>query len=176
MTSRNDKTTRIVIVAFFIAAEIVLTRYFSIMIAGEVRIGFGFLPVAMLACMYGPLWAGAAYAIGDILGMLIWPSGAFFPGFTLTAFLTGVVFGLFLYKKEVRWTNVLPATLIICLGLNLGLDTLWLTILLKKGFLLLLPLRVFKCAVIIPVQLVLIPLVWHTVMKKIPYVKSLMAN
>ena len=161
-------TTRLVIMAFLIALEIILTRFCSIN-TPILRIGFGFLPVAMMGIMYGPIWAAVGYAVGDILGMLIFPSGIFFPGFTATAMLTGLVFGLFLHNKEkITWKTVLPASLIIILVLNLCLDTLWLSIMFGDAFIALLPTRIFKCVVMLPIHLVLIPLVWNRVMSKIP--------
>ena len=50
--------------------------------------------------MYGPLSAGVAYALGDLLGMMIFPNGSYFPGFTLTAFLTGVIYGLYYTENQ----------------------------------------------------------------------------
>jgi len=165
---KRSATTRLVIMAFLIALEIILTRFCSIN-TPILRIGFGFLPVAMMGIMYGPIWAAVGYAVGDILGMLIFPSGIFFPGFTATAMLTGLVFGLFLHNKEkITWKTVLPASLIIILVLNLCLDTLWLSIMFGDAFIALLPTRIFKCVVMLPIHLVLIPLVWNRVMSKIP--------
>ena len=166
--NKRSTTTRLVIMAFLIALEIILTRFCSIN-TPILRIGFGFLPVAMMGIMYGPIWAAVGYAVGDILGMLIFPSGIFFPGFTVTAMLTGLVFGLFLHNKEkITWKTVLPASLIIILVLNLCLDTLWLSIMFGDAFIALLPTRIFKCVVMLPIHLVLIPLVWNRVMSKIP--------
>ena len=166
---KKSATSRLVIIAFLIAMEIILTRFCSIN-TPILRIGFGFLPVAMMGIMFGPVWAAAGYAIGDLLGMLIFPSGAYFPGFTLTAFLTGLVFGLFLHNREITWKRVLPASLIIILGSNLILDTLWLSILMGDGFIALLPTRIFKCAVMLPIHLILIPLVWNRIVSRIPLV------
>lgn len=166
---KKSATSRLVIMAFLIAMEIILTRFCSIN-TPILRIGFGFLPVAMMGIMFGPVWAAAGYAIGDLLGMLIFPSGAYFPGFTLTAFLTGLVFGLFLHNREITWKRVLPSSLIIILGCNLILDTLWLSILMGDGFIALLPTRIFKCAVMLPIHLILIPLVWNKIVSRIPLV------
>ena len=166
---KKSATSRLVIMAFLIAMEIILTRFCSIN-TPILRIGFGFLPVAMMGIMFGPVWAAAGYAIGDLLGMLIFPSGAYFPGFTLTAFLTGLVFGLFLHNREITWKRVLPASLIIILGCNLILDTLWLSTLMGDGFIALLPTRIFKCAVMLPIHLILIPLVWNRIVSRIPLV------
>ena len=169
--SSKSNTAGLVIMAFLIALEIILTRFCSIN-TPILRIGFGFLPVAMMGIMFGPLRAGIGYAAGDILGMLIFPSGAYFPGFTLTAFLTGLVFGIFLHRGEITWKKVLPASLIIAAGLNLFLDTVWLSILMGDGFIALLPARILKCAVMLPIQLILIPLVWNRIISKIPFIKS----
>ena len=168
----NKSTTmRLVVMAFLIALEIVLTRFCSIN-TPILRIGFGFLPVAMMGIMFGPLWAAIGYAAGDVLGMIIFPTGAYFPGFTLTAFLTGLVFGIFLYGKEITWKRVLPASLIVILGCNLCLDTVWLSILMGDGFLALLPTRIFKCAVMLPIHLVLIPLVWNRILSRLPLIRK----
>ena len=163
----KPKTRDLVIMAFMIALEIILTRFLSIN-TPILRIGFGFLPVAMLGIMYGPIWAGLSYAIGDVLGMMIFPTGAYFPGFTLTAFLTGLTYGLFLYKKEnITWKTALIPCLIVTLVLNLCLDTLWLKILMGQGFFALLPTRILKCVIMLPIETILIPLTWNQIFMRI---------
>lgn len=147
-----------------IAIEIVLTRFFSINTT-FLRIGFGFLPISMIAVMYGPIWAGAAYAVGDVIGAFLFPSGPFFPGFTLTAFLTGLVFGIILYQKDVTWKRALLASSVVVLLLNLVLDTYWLSILYGNAFIGLLPARIIKVAFAIPVETVLITTVWNKIFK-----------
>jgi ECF transporter S component (folate family) len=156
--SMKFSVSAITIIGFLIALEIILTRFLSIN-TPIVRIGFGFVPVAIVAVLYGPLWAGVAYAIGDVIGAFLFPTGAFFPGFTLTAFLTGLTFGLFLYGKQVSWKTVIPASLIVCIALNLCLDTFWLKILMGEGMWALLPSRLIKCGVMIVVQTVLLPII-----------------
>ena len=163
---KNNNVKKLVEISLLIALEIILTRFCSINTA-ILRIGFGFLPIAIIAMMYGPLSAGIAYAIGDLLGMMIFPSGSFFPGFTLTAFLTGVVYGLVLYKKPKTWGRIILAVCIVCLGINLCLDTVWLHILMGQGYLELLPTRVLKVAVMIPIQTILIGIVWKKIVIKI---------
>ena len=152
--------------ALLIALEIILTRFLSINLQ-FLRIGFGFLPVALAAIMYGPVWAGIGYAIGDVLGMLIFPTGPYFPGFTLSALLTGIVYGLILYKKDVTWQRSLIACLIIAIFINLGIDTLWLSILYGEAYIPILAGRLIKFPIAIAIQTVLIPLTWKLVGKHI---------
>ena len=117
---------KLIQISLLIAIEVILTRFCSIQ-TPIVRIGFGFLPIAIIGMMYGPLSAGVAYAIGDLLGVALFPTGSFFPGFTITAFLTGIVYGVFLYNKPKTWPRIIGAVLTVCLVINLGLDTLWLS-------------------------------------------------
>ncbi|MFV0517545.1 MAG: folate family ECF transporter S component [Aminipila sp.] len=162
----DSKLRKIILIGLFIAIEVILTRFCSIN-TPIVRIGFGFLPVAMLSIMFGPLWAGIAYALGDFIGMLIFPTGPYFPGFTLTAFLTGVAFGLVLYKKPITYKRAFIAALLVCVVMNLLLDTYWIYILTGKGIMALLPARLIKIAFAIPLQTLLIPLVWNKCLKKL---------
>lgn len=163
---QNSNVTRLIILGLFIALEIILTRFLSIH-TPIVRIGFGFLPIAMLGIMYGPFWASAAYAIGDLIGIMLFPSGPFFPGFTLSAALTGLTYGIILYKKPITWKRVLIAAAIVCLGINLILDTLWLYILMDTAVIGMLPARVIKVSVMLVVQTLTIPLIWNRYLKKV---------
>ncbi len=171
---KNNNVKKLVEISLLIALEVILTRFCSINTA-ILRIGFGFLPIAIIAMMYGPISAGMAYAVGDILGMMIFPSGSYFPGFTLTAFLTGVIYGVVLYKHPKTWGRIILATCLVCLGMNLCLDTVWLHILMGKGFFALLPTRIFKAAIMIPIQTILIQLVWKNIIVKIAKPSEIMA-
>jgi len=164
-------TKSLIVIAFLIALEIILTRFLSIN-TPILRIGFGFLPVAITGILYGPLWAGLAYTLGDVLGMLLFPAGPYFPGFTLTAFLTGLVYGYFLHSKPITWKRALIPVAIVTIILNLGLDTYWLYILMDQAVVSLLPARLLKCAIMLPIQLILIQAVWHRLLSKITFINA----
>ncbi|MDD7511568.1 MAG: folate family ECF transporter S component [Peptostreptococcaceae bacterium] len=166
---RNSKTTKIIVIALLIAAEVVLTRFLSIQLP-TMRIGFGFIPIAIAAMLYGPVWAGLAHTVSDLLGIFLFPAvGGFFPGFTLTACLTGVIFGLVLYKKDVNILRAFISALLVVLFLNLILDTYWLVILTGKGFTVLLPARILKCAITLALQTALLPIIYHLIVKRLPF-------
>lgn len=164
MKKKKFSTEMIVIMGFMIALEIVLSKLVSINLS-FLRIGFGFLPIAVLAILYGPLWSGLAYAIGDVIGGFLFPTGAYFPGFTLTAFLTGVLFGLVLYNKKITFVRALVACALVCIICNLLINTYWLTFIIGKGYGVLLASRAIKELVAIPVMAVLIVAIDKTVMK-----------
>ncbi len=149
-----------VFMGVFIALEVVLTRFLSIQ-TPIVRIGFTFLPVAVSAMMFGPVYSGIAAALADILGMILFSSGgAYFPGFTVTAFLGGVIYGLLLYKKPKSFWRISLAVVIISIFVNLGIDSVWIWMITGKGLMAILPARVIKCIIIIPLQVIMIQLVW----------------
>ena len=148
-------TETMVITAFMIALSVVLSKLVSINIS-FLRIGFGFLPIAIFAILYGPVVAAVGYGLADLIGAWLFPTGAFFPGFTLSAVLTGLIFGFVLYKKEVIIIRALIASALVCLGVNLLLNTWWLTFIIGKGFRVLLASRAVKEIVAIPVMALLI--------------------
>jgi len=154
-------TNKLVYMALFIALEVVLTRFLSIQ-TPIVRIGFTFLPIALSAMMFGPLFSGTVAALADVIGMILFSSGgAYFPGFTLTAFLSGTIYGLFLYKKPVTFFRILIPVTIIAIGGNLVLNSVWLWMITGKGFMAILPARIIKSFIMIPIEVVMIQAVWR---------------
>lgn len=165
-------TKRLVIIAMLTAIEIVLSRFCSIS-AWNLKIGFGFAPVLVAAMLYGPIEAAAVGGLADFLGAVLFPIGPYFPGFTITAALTGAVFGAFL-KRRPEKTRDLPSesegsaerksfgfgarlvvsVLINQLVLSLLLNTLWISVLYGSPFVPLLATRIVQCAVMVPVQIV----------------------
>ena len=138
------------------ALEIVLNRFLSIN-AWNLKIGFSFLPVSAAGMLFGPLAGGVVGALGDFLGAVLFPIGTYHPGFTLTAFLTGCVYGLFLRKNR-GFLRVLGAVLVQQVVLSLFLNTLWLSQLYGTPYRVLLASRLVQCAVLVPVQLVVLRL------------------
>lgn len=91
----RGKTKQLAISALLISADVILTRLLAIS-TPVMKIGLGFVAVAVCALLYGPWWTALTAAMGDLLGALLFPVGAYFPGFTLTAACTGLIFGLLL--------------------------------------------------------------------------------
>lgn len=44
------------------------------------KIGLGFAAVMVCGMLYGPGWAALCAGLGDLVGSLLFPTGAYFPG------------------------------------------------------------------------------------------------
>ncbi len=161
------KTKVITFMGMLVALNVLLTHVVPLIKTDFVRISFGFIPLSLGSMLFGPVIGGMGGAISDLLGMIIAPKGAYFPGFTLSAFLSGAIYGLFLYRKPKNLTRITLAVLSISVFVNLGLNTYWLTILQGKGFLVMLPERVIQNAIMSVIQVAMISLVWKFVGKSI---------
>ena len=148
-------TTRtIVYLAVLVALEIVLNRFLSIN-TPVVKIGFAFVPIAIAGMLFGPIPAAIVAALADLLGAILFPNGTIFLGITLTAFLKGINWGLFLHKKQTVAT-VVPAVLIDQLILSYLLNSFWLSILMGSPYVSLLATRIVQTAILIPVEFVVV--------------------
>ena len=146
-------STRLLTALSLLAAmNVVFARFLSIQ-AWNVRIGFSFLPIALAGMLFGPLPAAIVGAVGDVVGAILFPTGAYFPGFTLTAFINGAIFGLCLYKKR-GGLNIIAAVLLNQIVCSLLLNSLWISVLYGSPFLPLLGTRAIQCAIVAPVQLI----------------------
>jgi ECF transporter S component (folate family) len=142
-------------IAMLVAMEIILTRFLSIQLL-NIRIGFGFIPVVIIAIMYGSVYAGIGAAIADFIGVSLFGIGAPFPGFTATAFLAGIVYGLLLYNRPKTLPRICIAVVIVTVILQMGIDTYWLTIILGDGYIALMPVRIIRTLIMLPAQIICI--------------------
>ncbi len=251
MNNKKIIDTRALVGASLLTAiSIVLTRVFSFILplAGlpALRIGFGEIPIIISGIIYGPLLGGITGALADLIGVMVNPQGAFFPGFTLSSILwgaipgvlyslikknkfrfnfnvingmvltiiaVGIVFVLFdnkvlamkngayyMYDKPMHLIYAVLYVLIVALFItipfiitrngkikndvysldkiafmitipyiiiSLGLNTLWLSIMFKKGFLILLPGRILAGLIIIPLHTTIV----YTILKSFKHIK-----
>ena len=125
-------TKKLTVVSLMVALNVVLSRFLSIN-AWNIKIGFTFVTVFAVAYLLGPIYGAITGALGDLIGALLFPIGEYFPGFTLTAALTGMMYGILL-KGNTETKNVLIATIISQEILSLFLNTYWIHVLYNASF------------------------------------------
>lgn len=141
-----------------IALEVVLSRFLSIPIGTTLKFGFNFVPICVAAYLYGPVASLIVGGLGDFLGAVMFPSNTFYYGFTLTALLTGLIFGLFLHKKY-NFVRILLSVLIVQIALTIFLDALWFNIYYGSPYTVMLATRAIKAGVMVVVQCVTLNLI-----------------
>ncbi len=150
---KNKITVKnLVLLGLLIALNIVLTRLLSIPLSPTIRLSFGFIAIALMGYLFGPWQAALGAALGDMIGcMLFLPGQGFAIGITLSVAVSGIIYGLFFHKKKVHILRVIAAqvaTFVVC---TLFLTTLALSLLMGKGFLVLLVERAIANLLILPV-------------------------
>lgn len=159
----------VVTTAMLLALNAVLSL-FNIQISQEIRVSFGFLAIAMIGMLFGPVMGLTAGVLGDFIGMLVKPVGAYFPGYTLTALLCGLTYGLLLYRKqEIKFTRCLITMAIVNFAVQLTLNTLWSAVLMGNSYWILLPARALKNLLLWPIESLLLFAVARGVRKALRY-------
>ena len=155
----NSKIFRVAITAILIAMQIVLSRMLSINLP-YLKIGFSFIPLMFASYLYGPAGGVIVATVSDIIGALAMPSGAFFPGFTVTAALTGFIFGL-AFHGNCSTPKIVAGVVINELVCSLFLNTLWLSIMYTEAFSALIATRIWQCLVMAIIQIGFAEIFFH---------------
>lgn len=155
LSQSRINTNILVVSGVFISLTIIFTHIIAIQ-TPFIRISFSFLPIAVFSMLFGQLRGGTVTAIADILGCLIFSPGLYFPGFTLSSFVTGLIFGYFLHNKKTTLLNISLASIAVFFLVDLALNTLWLSILYHKAAETFLLGRLVKCSILLPLQVIMI--------------------
>lgn len=119
-------------VAVLVALNIILTKFLSITLV-YVRITFNFLPIALGSILYGPAVGGIAALFADILGVVIVGEPLFW-GYSVSALLYGVTYGIFLYKHEKNYKNISVCVILQTIFIDILLGALWARIFFGKPY------------------------------------------
>ena len=159
----------IVVTAMLIALNIAFDLLgLKIYLTPELRISVGFVCNASVGMLYGPVVGMMTGFCTDVLGFLLSPNNnaGYFPGYTLTAIVGGLIYGLTLYKGKPTLGRCIAAKLSVNLLCNIGLNGLWSVIVYQKGFWALLPGRLYKNLVLLPLEVGLLYLVANVVLRQ----------
>lgn len=157
-----SKLKKVILSGILLALLIVLNRFVSIKTPLLV-ISFTFVPIMMSAIWLGPKYSTLIAALGDFIGAILFPFGTYFPGFTVSAGLTGLIYGIFLYKKQdnemtdKKFIIRLIISNLLVLGIvEIFVVSLWLNMLYGKAYLLVVSSRVLAQVIMFPIRIVTI--------------------
>ena len=123
-----------VVLCGLLTALQIISQYFEIRLLLELRISFEFLFLSACGMLFGPVVCAVQGVAADLLGFMLRPDGAFFPGYTLSALVAGLVYGSFFYHKRLTWQRALGGKLVVNLFVNMGLNSVWSYLLYNVAF------------------------------------------
>ena len=114
-------------------------------------------PIYPLGCAcYGPLVGMGVGAVIDTLGFLLSSYGEpYFPGYLITAMLSGLIYGVMLYQRKPTIPRLIVTRLLINYGSNVLLGSVWKAMLYGKGYLYYLSTGMVKNTIMIPIEVAL---------------------
>lgn len=159
---------KMILAAFLLALLIVLSRFASIQTQFLV-ISTSFVPIMMAAIWLGPKYSTLIAALGDLIGAILFPFGTYFPGFTISSAISGLIYGIFLYQNpqksdddsrhsnKGKWILKLSISSVLVLGIvNIFITSVWLHILYQKAYFAIIATRVTAQIIMLPIQVIVI--------------------
>jgi len=150
-------------VALLIALTIAITTLY-IPLPNNLHVFFDYTPKALCAMICGPVAALGVGFVMDILGFLARPMGAFFPGYTVTTMVTMLIYALGFYGKKITIPRVAITKLAVNVICNIGLNSLWNSILAGKAFVVFLAGSVTKNLLLWPIETAVMVIVFRLLM------------
>lgn len=120
------------------------------------QVTFGFLSMALMGYLYGPIWAGLLETLSNTLNFTIFGSGTFQVAFLITAFLGGFINGLFLYHKKINLLSVIAAQLLIMIPVSLFINSWLMSVLFGADFKVIFLGRLIRNMIQIPIQITVV--------------------
>lgn len=155
-----SKNKKIIILSLLLAVLIVLSRFLSIK-TPIVKVSFGFIPIMLCATWLGPKWTVLLCVLGDLIGATLFPTGAYFVGYTISTGIAGLIYGLLLYKKDSDAYStkkfilrIIISVVLVSIVEGMLLNTLWTSIVVGKAFYVLFATRAIKQLIMIPINVI----------------------
>lgn len=148
--------------AMFLALGIALNQPY-IQVGENLKIYFYFIVNMIFASIF-PLSDVLIYAaLEDILSYFLFQSMyPFFPGYTLTAIISCLIYWLFLHK-EVNLKNIIICKSIVNLIINVFLGSLWSAMLYSKGYIYYASKSLIKNSLMLPIEIIIFYYVYKLV-------------
>lgn len=104
----------------------------------------------------------------DFIGTALLGTSIFFPGFLVSGFLTGYIYGWFFYRRRVTWLRACIPFFLVMIFIHLGLNTLWLTIFYHKAASAIFLSRLIKNLLCYPMEVGLFLMVYRPLLRFLP--------
>lgn len=171
-SAREFKSLHTVILCGLMGALGIILKMFASIPFGPFTITYAWIPNRIIDFMFGPA-VGAVYGgVMDVIKFIMKPTGTFNLGYTAVAVLAGLTFGTILYKKPVSFMRIVFAQSLVKIFINAGLSTYLMAFERGEAFMALMPVRLVKNLIMIPLDSILLFVVLTALMKVLPRLKK----
>ena len=157
------KNVRMLTLAGIITAASIVLESFPIYLLGtSLKIYFSFLVISLGCYVYGPAVGILVGFANDTLGFLISSFGEpYFPGYLITAMLSGLIYGTLLYRQRITVLRLVVVRLVINYGSNVLLGSVWKAMLYGKGYYYYFTTGLVKNTTMLPTEVLLMVLMFQ---------------
>lgn len=160
--SRLKNVRVLAAVALLIALTIAMATLY-IPLPNNLHVFFNYAPKALCAMVCGPVAALGVGFVMDILSFLARPMGAFFPGYTVTTMVAMLIYALGFFGKKLTIPRIAITKLAVNVICNIGLNSLWNSILMGKAFVVFLAGSATKNLLLWPIEVLVMVIVFRLV-------------
>lgn len=154
-----SRIKKIILSSMLLAILIILSRFLSIK-TEILIISLSFVPIMMSAIWLGYKYSMLIALLGDLIGAILFPFGPYFPGFTLSATISGMIYGIFLYNKGIQLENkelvirLIFSSVLVLFGVNIFITSIWIHILYGQAYAVVMASRIVTQIIMLPVQVI----------------------
>ncbi len=108
-----------------VGLSIVISYLLKIQVTADLRITFAFIPICIIAMLYGPVVCCISNFALDLILFLIdnrTPNG-YSPQLALVVLLAGIIYGVFLYREKISLILIAAARITVVIVCNLSLNS-----------------------------------------------------
>lgn len=161
---KNPRT--LAICAMMIAVNVIL-GYYTLDFSSYLRVSFGFITLPIVTMLFGPLVGCVSGILQDLVSFILRPTGGYLFTLTLNVGISGMIYGVMLYKKRITFWRIFITKLIIIVVVNIILNSIGLAPTVGSGLVGILPSRVIKNIILLPIQSVIVYAILKTVDKRV---------
>lgn len=148
------RNVRVLAFSGLVCAMAIVLKAMPIYLLGpSLKIQFSFLAISLGCMCYGPLVGMMTGAVIDSVGFLLSSYGEpYFPGFMVTAMLSGLIYGVLLYRRKPTLLRIIVVRILINYGSNVLLGSVWKAMLYGKGYLYYATSGLVKNTIMLPIE------------------------
>lgn len=155
------KSLRSILICALLIAVRVALKSVKIPVGDSLSIYVGFLVNSVSGAVCGPVLSLISGAVCDILGWLIAPAGPFMPLFTLIEMFCAFCYSICLYSTKINIGKIALSKALVNIFGNIVFSSFALSIYYEKGVLLYLLPRIAKNILMLPIEIVLLVLLFN---------------